>query len=123
VPASVIPQLVLPKCAMPKVEAGKLALLVGAALHHCGTLSQFGEGPLSVSPEGYLEISRSDAARMKIVDDDEVAVSTASGTVRLKARVSPRMSEGVVFSPYHFAGNPINQIWSGAAVTSVTISK
>jgi len=123
VPASVIPQLVLPKCTMPKVEAGKLALLVGAALHHCGTLSQFGEGPLSVCPEGYLEISRPDAARMKIVDDDEVAVSTASGTVRLKARVSPRMSEGVVFSPYHFAGNPINQIWSGAAVTSVTISK
>ena len=123
VPASVSSQLVLPKCSVSVVETGKLALLVGAALYHCGTLSQFGEGPLSVCPEGYLEISRSDAARMKIVDNDEVAVSTASGTVRLKARVSPRMSEGIVFSPYHFAGNPINQIWSGAAVTSVTISK
>lgn len=120
---SAISRLVLPKYAAPAVEPGKLALLVGAVLYHCGTLSQFGEGPLSVCPEGYLEMSRSDAARMKVVDDDEVAVSTASGTVRMKARVSPRMSEGVVFSPYHFAGNPINQIWSGAAVTSVTISK
>ncbi|MGB4598777.1 MAG: molybdopterin-dependent oxidoreductase [Trichlorobacter sp.] len=117
------PALVLPVAPALQVESGKLALLTGAALYHCGTLSQYGEGTVAVCPEGYLELSHADASRMQIADGAVVTVASANGSVKLKARVSLRMAEGVVFAPYHFASSAINQVWTGAAVTSVTISK
>lgn len=122
-PIAMNQKLVLPAYSEVVAEEGKMSLLTGSALYHCGTLSQFGEGPLAVCPEGYLEISRSDAARMNILDGDEVNVTSAVGSIRLKACISQRMPEGVLFSPYHFAANPINQIWSGDSATCVTISK
>jgi len=123
VPAALQPVQVVPKTVQPAIEAGKLALLTGAALYHCGTMSLHGEGTMAVCSEGYVEISRADAAAKNIADGDLVKLNAGQANVTLKARISPRMSEGVVFVPYHFADVPINSIWSGAAVTSVTISK
>ena len=122
-PVAIKATLVAPKVTMIAPEAGKLALVTGSALYHNGTLSQYGEGPMYVCPEGYLELSRSDAARLKIANDDLLNVTSAIGSVKLKARVSLRMPEGVVFTPYHFAATPVNQVWSGAPVTWVTLAK
>lgn len=122
-PVAIKATLVAPKVTMIAPEAGKLALVTGSALYHNGTLSQYGEGPMYVCPEGYLELSRSDAARLKIANDDLLNVTSATGSVKLKARVSLRMPEGVVFTPYHFAATPVNQVWSGAPVTWVTLAK
>ncbi len=108
---------------MPACAAGTFALLTGSALYHNGTLSQYGEGPMHVCPEGYLEISRGDAATMKIGENDLLTVTSDTGNMKLKARITPRMPQGVVFTPYHFSGNPVNRIWSGAAVTGVTLAK
>lgn len=119
-PVAVKPALVLPTVSAAQVEAGKIALLTGAALYHCGTMSLYGEGTVAACPEGYIELSYSDAARLQIADGADVTVASNSGSITLKARHSLRMSEGVAFAPYHFA---INQIWSGGAVTSVTVSK
>jgi formate dehydrogenase major subunit/NADH-quinone oxidoreductase subunit G len=117
------PVQVVPKVTAAAVEAGKFTLLTGAALYHCGTMSLYGEGTVSVCGEAYVEISRSDAAKMNISEGAEVKLTSSTGTVSVKARISPRMSEGVVFAPYHFAESSINTVWSGAAVTGVTISK
>jgi hypothetical protein len=43
--------------------------------------------------------------------------------VKLKAKVSLRMPDGVVFTPYHFGAAPVNQVWSGAPVTWVSLAK
>lgn len=107
----------------PAGGAGKLALVTGSALYHNGTLSQYGEGPMHVCPEGYLEISRADAAASNITENDLLTVTSDNGAMKLKARITPRMPQGVAFSPYHFGVNPVNQIWSGAAVTWVTLGK
>jgi predicted molibdopterin-dependent oxidoreductase YjgC len=104
-------------------ESNKIALLTGNALHHCGTMSLFGEGPLAVSPEVYVEISRADAEAKKIEDGDLVTVSSAKGSLKLKAQVTPRMAAGTAFAPYHFSDNSINNLTSGTSVTWVTISK
>ena len=117
------PQLVLPKAVHKSVESGKYALLTGAALYHCGTQSLYGEGTIAACPTGYVELSRSDAQKANIEDGDQVKVASATGSMTLQARVTLRMPNGVVFAPYHFADNPINQVWAGAAVTTVTISK
>jgi formate dehydrogenase major subunit/NADH-quinone oxidoreductase subunit G len=118
-PAYVAPQMPV----AVTVEQGKLALVVGSALYHSGTLSQFGEGPMHVCPENYIEMSRSDAAALKINENDMVTVTASAGSIKLKAKVTPRMPAGVVFAPYHFSAAPINTVWNGAAVTPVTLAK
>lgn len=120
---TVKPTFVVAQSASVQTVAGKLALVTGSALYHNGTLSQFGEGPMHVCPEGYVELSRVDAATFKFAENDLVTISSASGSMKLKARITPRMPQGVVFAPYHFGENPVNQVWSGAAVTWVTLAK
>ncbi|HEU0265397.1 MAG TPA: molybdopterin-dependent oxidoreductase, partial [Geobacterales bacterium] len=105
------------------VEGGKYALVTGSALYHNGTLSRFGEGTTAVSPEGYLELGKEDAASLGIVDGVRLKVTSASGEVTLPAKVSNRLPKGVVFAPYHFGGQSINTVAVGAAVTPVSISK
>jgi anaerobic selenocysteine-containing dehydrogenase len=78
---------------------------------------------MHVCPEGYVELSRADAAALKFAENDLLTVSSASGSMKLKARITPRMPQGVVFAPYHFGANPVNQVWSGAPVTWVTLAK
>ena len=122
-PVTVNPSFVITEVTANGAETGKMALVTGSALYHSGTLSQYGEGPMYVCPEGYIELSRSDAARLKIVEKDLVNVTSSSGSIKLKSKVSIRMPEGVVFAPYHFAEIPVNKVWSGAPVTWVTVSK
>jgi NADH-quinone oxidoreductase subunit G len=118
-PALVVPQAVSPLGA----EEGKLALVTGSALYHSGTLSQYGEGPMHVCPEGYIELSRTDASTYKITENELITVSSVAGSMQLKAKVTLRMPVGVVFAPYHFSTAPINTIWSGSPVTLVTLTK
>lgn len=118
-PAFIVPQTTTAFAAEP----GKFALVTGSALYHSGTLSQYGEGPMHVCPDGYIELSRKDAAAMKISENDIVSVMSATGTIKLKAKVTLRMPAGVVFAPYHFRESPVNAIWSGEPVTAVSITK
>jgi len=118
-PALVVTQSVTP----PAAEVGKLSLVVGSVLYHNGTLSQNGEGPMHVCPESYIELSRADAAANKIAENDLITVSSETGAMQLKAKVTTRMPAGVVFAPYHFNDAPINTVWNGAPVTLVTLAK
>jgi NADH-quinone oxidoreductase subunit G len=117
------PKLIVPTYSAPVAEAGKYALLVGSALYHCGTMSQHGEGPLAVCPEGYVELSRTDAAGLKVADDDLLTLTSSAGTIKLKAKIGMRMSAGVLFTPSHFGQNPVGQVWTGGQITYVTVSK
>ncbi len=123
-PVSIKATLVPVKAVAPvAAAAGKLLLVTGSALYHSGTLSQYGEGPMHVCPDGYIEFSRTDAAARKIVENDLVTVTSDCGSLQLKAKVSLRIPAGIVFAPYHFATTSINRIWNGAPVTTVAITK
>lgn len=104
-------------------EAGKYALVTGSALYHCGTMSRFGQGPMHVCPEGYVELGREDAAILKVDENDLLKVSAAGNEITLKAKINLRMPKGVVFAPYHFSEQSINTITDGSSVTWVSISK
>lgn len=117
------PKLMAVAAAPLAEEAGKVALVTGSALNHCGTLSRFGEGPMYVCPEGYLELGREDAGSLKIANGDQLTVKSATGEVRLKAKVGSRLPKGVAFAPYHFGEQSINTLTDGAPVTWVSISK
>ncbi|HEY6871755.1 MAG TPA: molybdopterin-dependent oxidoreductase [Geobacteraceae bacterium] len=122
-PVAGAPRFVPVAGATAAAEPGKFALVTGSALNHCGTLSRYGEGPMLVCPEGYLELGRDDAKALGISDGDQVAVKSATGEIRLKAKVGTRMPQGVVFAPYHFGEQSINSLSTGAPVTWVSIGK
>jgi len=122
-PVTVKSAFVIPKSTSLASESGKLALVTGSALYHCGTMSQYGEGPMYVCPEGYVELSRNDASKMKIAENDLLIVTSSKGSIKLKAKISMRMPQGVLFAPYHFSDTAVNRICSGAPVTWVTLSK
>ena len=122
-PAVLSPKFVPVEATTTAVEPGKFALLTGSALNHCGTLSQHGEGPMLVCPEGYVEFGRADIKKLGLVKGDKVTVTSAAGSVTLAAKLGIRLSEGVVFAPYHFGQNSINTIAVGAPVTWVSVSK
>ncbi|GAB4294132.1 MAG: molybdopterin-dependent oxidoreductase [Desulfuromonadia bacterium] len=111
-----------PPATIPAPE-GKVALVTGNALHHCGTMSLHGVGTTAVSPAGYLEVSRDDAARLSLSEGEMVTVASETGSVTLPVRISSRMPKGTAFAPYHFAENSVNTITCGDAVTWVTISR
>lgn len=117
------PRFVPAKAELSVAESGKMALVVGSSLYHCGTLSLYGEGPMYVCPEGYVELNRDDAQNLGVAEDDSLTVKSATGEVKLKAKVGSRLPQGVVFAPYHFAEQSVNALTDGAAVTWVSISK
>jgi len=122
-PVSISPKLVPVAAVEPAQEDGKFALVIGSALYHCGTMSRFGEGPMLVCPEQYLELGRKDAARLGVTEGNKVKVTSVSGELTLPVKVGLRLPEGVVFAPYHFDRNSINSITTGSPVTYVTVSK
>jgi NADH-quinone oxidoreductase subunit G len=122
-PVSIAPHLVPVSAAEPVAEEGKFALLTGSALYHCGTMSRYGEGPMLVCPEQYIELGRVDAGRIGVKEGDVVKVTSVTGELSLPVKVGARMPEGVIFAPYHFDSPSINSIVSGASVTYVTISR
>ncbi|ACM18837.1 NADH dehydrogenase I, G subunit [Geotalea daltonii FRC-32] len=123
IPVTTRPKFVPAPARQSIAEAGKYALVTGSALYHCGTMSRFGEGPMHVCPEGYAELSREDAAALKIEENDLVKVASAGAEIQLKAKISMRMPKGVVFAPYHFNEQSINTITDGNPVTWVAIRK
>lgn len=112
-----------PPVASPSRQQGKFALMTGNALHHCGTMSLHGIGPVAVSPAGYLEISREDAAELGLSEGDRVTVASEAGSVTLPVKVTPRIQKGTAWAPYNFADNSINTLTRGEAVTWVSISR
>lgn len=122
-PVTIKPRFVAVEAAAIPAESGKFALVIGSALYHCGTMSRFGEGPMYVCPEGYVELCRDDAQALHVKEGDTVAVKSAVGELKLKAKVGTRMPQGVVFAPYHFDEASVNSITAGAPVTWVSISK
>ncbi len=68
--------------------------------------------------EEFAEIHPADAARMRISDDDEIALATAQGEFAVRCKISGRVQEGVVFVPSYYDGGAVMRLFArdGAAV-------
>jgi len=103
--------------------SGDFKLVTGSALYHSGTVSTKAKGPMAVLPEPYLEVSREDAADLKVADGDLVKVAGNGAELKLKVKVGNRLPKGVVFAPYHFAEAQVNRLYKGEAVVPVKVTK
>ncbi|MFH1210419.1 MAG: molybdopterin dinucleotide binding domain-containing protein, partial [archaeon] len=63
-----------------------------------------------LSPEAHCMISKEDAIKLKIKDGQEIEIISRVGKVRIKAKVSYKIPEGLLVVPYHFKQTLINKL-------------
>ncbi|MEW6220954.1 MAG: formate dehydrogenase subunit alpha [Thermodesulfobacteriota bacterium] len=93
-----------------------LVLTTGRVLqqYHTGTMTR--RSPLleNQAPEPFVEIHPQDAAALGIDQDSLVRATTRRGSIVLPARVTERVSAGVVFIPFHYREAAANLLTNDA---------
>jgi formate dehydrogenase alpha subunit len=95
--------------------AAEFRLLAGPILFHSGTTTTWSENNLKVAPEGYIELFTADASRLGITNGGLVRLTSATGSITGKARVTDRLQPGLLFAPYHFRDLNVNSLLNGSA--------
>jgi formate dehydrogenase alpha subunit len=70
--------------------------------YHTGTMCRRTITLEREEPECMVEISPADAARLSIRANDPVRITSRRGSIEVKARVTGKVPEGIVFLPFHF---------------------
>jgi len=97
-------------------------LLTGASLNHQGTFSRHSKSLMSVAPECFVEINKKDAQVLQINNGDRVTIESAQNKLTLKAKVTSKLSERVVFVSEDYEWMPVNLL-RDRVHTSVKIYK
>ncbi|MFB6206473.1 MAG: formate dehydrogenase subunit alpha [Haloglomus sp.] len=87
-----------------------LTLTTGRVMYHfhTGTLTRRVEGIMRHVGESYVELNPEMAATLGIEDGEAVRVASRRGAITVRATVTDRVGEGVVFVPMHFAEGAAN---------------
>jgi formate dehydrogenase alpha subunit len=98
----------------PSPEDGyPLTLLVGTTLYQFGT----GSRTLRASrlrkllPEAFVELSKSDARKLKVKDGDKVKVVSPTGEVTALVVISDTLNQGMVFMPVVFPEGQVHGLF------------
>jgi len=97
--------------------------LVGNDLHHFGYLSEHCPSLVRFTPEPYLEISPTLAARLGVAADSLLRVESATGRLVLKVRLSEFFEGDVLFVPNNFAAIEANMLVTHAGGGWVKLEK
>lgn len=81
---------------------------------HTGTMTRRSGTLTDQVNEAFMEISLKDAADLGVDDGDMVRVSSRRGEITLKADVTDRIKDGVVFIPFHFTEAAANVLTNPA---------
>ena len=69
---------------------------------HTGTMSRRSPTLNARAPEAYVGSVPQDAERYELQDQEKVQVSTRRGMIEIKVKITPRVSPGLIFIPFHF---------------------
>jgi len=81
---------------------------------HTGTMTRQSEGLNQVCPAPYIEINTEDALTLSLQAGDRVRVTSRRGSLELEAKVTERISRGIVFIPFHFKEAAANLLTIGS---------
>ncbi len=82
--------------------------------YHSGTMTRVSPSLHQELPEGYVEINPADAKSLSIKDGERVKVSSRRGEIQIKAKISRKVNQGVVFIPFHFSEAAANVLTNPA---------
>jgi len=81
---------------------------------HTGTMSRRSKTLNERVPEGYVEISKEDAEKLQINNNEMVKVATRRGEIEIKAKITHKVSKGLIFIPFHFEEAAANILTNAA---------
>lgn len=83
-----------------------VTLTTGRILYHYHTMTMTGRnsGLMKTAGENYMEIHPDLAGRLHLKHGETVKVSSRRGTIKIKAKITEKISRDTVFIPFHFAG-------------------
>ena len=90
-------------------EEYPLLLTTGRVVMHynAGSMTRRSAPLLKRSPELFVEIHPRDARKLGISAHEEVKIITRRGDTLARANITSKLSPGIVFMPFHFAGTNI----------------
>jgi formate dehydrogenase major subunit/formate dehydrogenase alpha subunit len=89
--------------------------------YHSGSMTRRVEPIEAHAGEPYVEINPYDSENLGIRNGDTITVRSRRGEISIKARVTPRVSEGTVFIPMHYREAAANVITNDALDPQVKI--
>ncbi|MDD2540940.1 MAG: molybdopterin-dependent oxidoreductase, partial [Desulfuromonadaceae bacterium] len=100
------------------------ALTIGPVLHHNGSMTTMSENNMLVAGEAYVELSCDDAASLGVGPGDLLNVTSDTGSIVLKARLSDQLQSGALFVPAHFREAAVTVLTGSASFPQyVALSK
>lgn len=91
-------------------------LTTGRILYHFHTRTMTDKevGIENIVSKSYVEISEVDARRLGIKQGDLLEVSSRRGRIELPANISEKVSQGILFIPFHFYEQSVNRLTNEA---------
>jgi formate dehydrogenase alpha subunit len=81
---------------------------------HTGTMTRRSRGLHELEPEGFVELNRRDARKLRVEKGSYVRVITRRGAVRALVRLNDRVGTGTLFMPFHFVEAAANVLTNPA---------
>lgn len=105
----------IPPAELPDEEY-PIVLNTGRILQHfhTGSLSRRAKALNNIVREGFVELNPYDGAKLNVLDNDWVKVISRRGEIKIKARLTERVSAGQVFIPFHFSEAAANLLTNDA---------
>ena len=96
----------------PAAVTRPFALTIGPVLHHNGSMTTMSESNLLAADEAYLALSFEDATSLGVTTGELLTITSDTGSVSLKARLTNQLQKGVLFVPAHFRSAAVNMLSS-----------
>jgi len=87
--------------------------------YHTGTMTRRSSALNEFVPEGQAEINPAVAERIGVKAGDLIRLTTRRGSLEVKANVTERVPEGVVFMTFHFAEAAVNLLTNADSLDPV----
>jgi formate dehydrogenase alpha subunit len=93
-----------------------LVLTTGRLLthYHTGTMTRRVKALDELAPHNQAWVNPADAGNLGVENGEEIALQSRRGAIRLEAKVTDSVGEGVVFVPFHFGESPANALTNTA---------
>jgi len=85
-------------------DAYPFEMMVGRSMYHFGSISTRSRNLRNLCPQGYVEINIHDAADLGFAEGEPVEVASPLGAFVAPAKLSDKISQGLVFVPVNFPG-------------------
>ena len=99
----------------PAAGSRPFALTIGPVQHHNGSMTTMSENNMLVAGEAYVALSSADAAALGVTAGELLTITSDTGAVSLKARLTDQLQPGALFVPAHFRAAAVNSLSRSAS--------